>query len=109
MPIHRNGKQFLQSYKQEMHLKETLGTCTTSMHHSLRDPLSIKLRDLFHQLVVLEKDGSCNIRKAWTVWHEIDQRLKTNVGLQTQKDKPRTPTVSDILLFHTGAPEFVVQ
>jgi hypothetical protein len=39
------------------HLEEALGAGAPCMDHTLRDALAIELRQLLHQLVVLQQDG----------------------------------------------------
>ena len=40
------------------HLEEALGAGATGVHHALRDPLTVEVGKLLHQVVVLKQDGT---------------------------------------------------
>ena len=112
--MHKSSRESTISSRQT-YLEEALGTRTTCVHNSLGDPLSIELRDLLDELVVFEQDWPCggDTKSQGGLQGSLCQNptrllLDKSFGVKWP-GIPRIPTVSEELLFQTGAPEFVVQ
>ena len=54
-----NHKTLARMIGRYAHLKETLGCSTTSVYHTLRNALPVKLCKLLNQVVILQKHWAC--------------------------------------------------
>ncbi|KZV06579.1 hypothetical protein F511_45941 [Dorcoceras hygrometricum] len=45
-------------------LKKSLGTCTSSMNNTFWDPLTVKVSQFLHQMVIFKEDWACQVEES---------------------------------------------